>query len=393
MLRPYNTKIMIPERRVLITKFPFRSSLGGVEKHTFEIVEKLEGKGIKFHLLSSCPVMISEFKKRGLPHQRWWLGLAPVNALSKVLFLLSLPLLIVSGLAGLIFARVKYKVDTLYCLTLTEKLVLTPLAAMLGFKVLWFEHLSLEPVISKNVYLFLYKLWSDLAMIVAVSDFVKEELTAIGVKNALVVYHGIDVDKYGRQKSLFSAMADGLSVEYGKKNFTVGYVGRLEKVKGVEYLVMAVAALKEKIPEIDLVIVGEGSEKAQLIWLAEQLGLRGRVKFVGYKDDYIGWLKDFDVFVLPSVKESLGIILLEAMACGCPVVASRVGGVVEVIEHEKTGLLAEPKSSAALAEAIERVYNEKELVVSMKEKALSNVKEKFAQEEMVESYKKIILSS
>ena len=211
------------------------------------------------------------------------------------------------------------------------------------------------------------------------------------MENAPVIYHGIDVEKYVRQKNLFSAMADGLSVEYGKKNFTVGYVGRLEKVKGVEYLVMAVAALKEKIPEIDLVIVGEGSEKAQLIWLAEQLGLRGQVKFVGYKDDYIGWLKDFDVFVLPSVKESLGIILLEAMACGCPVVAAKVGGVVEVVDHEKTGLLAEPKSSAALAEAIERVYKEKELVGAMKGKALSNVKEKFAQEEMVEKYRRLIL--
>ena len=188
-------------------------------------------------------------------------------------------------------------------------------------------------------------------------------------------------------------MADGLSVEYAKKHFTIGYVGRLEKVKGVEYLVMAIAALKEKIPEIDLVVVGEGSEKAQLIWLAEQLGLRGKAKFVGYKDDYIGWLKDFDVFVLPSVKESLGIILLEAMACGCPVVAAKVGGVVEVVEHEKTGLLVEPKSSAALADGIERVYKEKELVGAMKEKALNNVKEKFAQWEMVEAYKKIILSA
>lgn len=384
---------MVPERRVLITKFPFRSSLGGVEKHTFEIVENLEGKGIKFYLLSSCPVMLSEFRKRGIPVQRWWLGLAPVNALSKALFLLSLPLLILSGLAGLIMARVKYKVDTLYCLTLTEKLILTPLAAVLGFKVLWFEHLSIEPVISKNIYLFLYKLWSDLATIIAISDFVKEELTAIGIDRVQVIYHGIDADKYLRQKDLFSAMADGLAAEYGKKNFTVGYVGRLEKVKGVEYLILAIDALKEKISEIDLVVVGEGSEKAQLIWLSEQLKLRGKVKFVGYKDDYIGWLKDFDVFVLPSVKESLGIILLEAMACGCPVVASRVGGVVEVIAHEETGLLVEPKSSAALADGIERVYKGKELVKAMKERALVNVKEKFLQGEMIESYKKTILSS
>ena len=384
---------MIPEKRILITKFPFRSSLGGVEKHTFEIVKNLEGKGIKFHLLSSCPVMLSEFRKRGWSAQRWWLGLAPVNAWSKALFLMSAPFLIISGLVGMVMARIKYKVDTLYCLTLTEKLILTPLAAVLGYRVLWFEHLSIAPVISKNIYLFLYKLWSDLATIVAVSDFVKEELTAIGIENASVIYHGIDIDKYGRQKTLFSAMADGLSVEYGKKNFTVGYVGRLEKVKGVEYLVMAVEALKEKIPEIDLIVVGEGSEKAQLVWLADQLGLRGRAKFVGYKDDYIGWLKDFDVFVLPSVKESLGIILLEAMACGCPVVAARVGGVVEVVEHEKTGLLAEPRSSAALAEAILRVYNEKELVATIREKALISVKEKFLRREMIELYRKLLLTS
>jgi len=140
-------------------------------------------------------------------------------------------------------------------------------------------------------------------------------------------------------------------------------------------------------------VVGEGSEKAQLVWRAEQLNLRGKVKFVGYKDDYIGWLKDFDAFVLPSVKESLGIILLEAMACGCPVVASRVGGVVEVVEHEETGLLVKPKSSAALADGIERVYKEKEMVARMKERALASVKEKFLQGDMVEKYTRTILSA
>jgi glycosyltransferase involved in cell wall biosynthesis len=382
---------MIPEKRILITKFPFRSSLGGVEKHTFEIVENLGGKGIKFYLLSSCPVMLSEFRKRGLPAERWWLGLAPVNALSKTLFLLSSPLLIISGLVGLIMARVKYKVDTLYCLTLTEKLVLTPLAAVLGLKILWFEHLSIDPVISKNIYLFFYKAFSELATVVAVSDFVKEELTAIGVENAPVIHHGIDADKYLRQENLFGAMAQERSTEYGKKHFTVGYVGRLEKVKGIEYLIKAVDLLKEKIPEIDLVVVGEGSQKAELAWLAEQMGLRGKVKFVGYKDDYIGWLKDFGVFVLPSVKESLGIILLEAMACGCPVVAAKVGGVVEVVEHEKNGLLVEPKNPTAIADAVLRIYHDRALADRLKEAAAVKVKQNFSLVEMLSEYQKLLL--
>ena len=178
---------MLPETKILIVKFPFRSRLSGVEKQTFEIVENFEGRGARFFLLSSCPVMLSEFKKRGWPCQRWWLGLAPVNGLTQWLFLASLPFLVVSALAGLIYFKLKFGVEKLYCLTLTEKLVMTPIARLLGCRVLWFEHLSIKPVITENIFRPLYVLFSAMATVVTVSEYVKSELNEISVDDAKVI--------------------------------------------------------------------------------------------------------------------------------------------------------------------------------------------------------------
>jgi glycosyltransferase involved in cell wall biosynthesis len=383
---------MLPETKILIVKFPFRSRLSGVEKQTFEIVENFEGRGARFFLLSSCPVMLSEFKKRGWPCQRWWLGLAPVNGLTQWLFLASLPFLVVSALAGLIYFKLKFGVEKLYCLTLTEKLVMTPIARLLGCRVLWFEHLSIKPVITENIFRPLYVLFSAMATVVTVSEYVKSELNEISVDDAKVIYHGVDFGKYKKQEDIFGSMADAKFAEQEKKNFRIGCVSRLEKLRGLEYLVKAVDLLKEQIPEIDCVIVGEGTERGRLNWLVSQLELQNKVKLVGYKDNFLDWIYDFDIFVLPSLKESLGIILVEAMACGKPVIATAVGGIPEIVENEKSGLLVEPQNPAALAEAIFRLYRDTPLRAQLAVAGREAGQEKFCVTKMFDEYHQILLT-
>ncbi len=382
---------MIPQTKVLITKFPFRSRIGGVEKHTFQIVENLQNQGIDFFLLSSCSVMLSEFRKRGWRAERWWLGLAPVSAGTKLLFLFSLPFLIISAIIALVYYKIAHKVEKLYCLTITEKLIFTPIASLLGYEIIWLEHLSIDPVIAKNIYKVFYKWWSGLVVIVAISQFVRQELENIGIKNVKVIYHGVDPEKYKKQEDLFGAMAERKTIDYDKNNFTIGCVARLEKVKGLEYLVKAVDLIKAEIPEIDCVIVGEGSQRDNLHWLIETLNLQNKIKLVGYKDNFPDWIYNFDVFVLPSLKESLGVLAIEAMACGRPVIATKSGGTVEIIDNEKHGMLVEPGNPRALAEAILWLHKNPDLAVKYAEAAREKVAEKFLLSEMLIEYRKLLI--
>ena len=175
---------MIPEGRILITKFPFHSSLGGIEHHTFNVVKKLSGEGCQFFLLTSCPVMISEFKKRGWSQKSWWFSKPPVNRAGKIVFFFAWPFLVVSAFIALFHYKYKYQVDKLYCLTLGEKLIMTPIAKLLGYKIFWAEYLCVDPLITRNIYRFLYKWWAKYAKVICVSNYVANDLKKIGIKGS-----------------------------------------------------------------------------------------------------------------------------------------------------------------------------------------------------------------
>ena len=125
---------------------------------------------------------------------------------------------------------------------------------------------------------------------------------------------------------------------------------------GVEYLVRAAAELMKSGIKTKLTIVGDGPLRPELEILSQNLGMGDNINFAGYisMDQVPVYLNDFDIFVMPSVGrgETFGVAAVEAMATGLPVVGSRVGGLPEVIDDQKTGLLVEPANVAALAEAL-----------------------------------------
>jgi glycosyltransferase involved in cell wall biosynthesis len=132
----------------------------------------------------------------------------------------------------------------------------------------------------------------------------------------------------------------------------IGAVARLETVKGIDCLLAAMPSILARHPAARLAVVGDGSEATRLRGLAADLGMAGRVSFLGARRDVADLLPGFDAFVLPSRHEGYPMALLEAMAAGCAVVASRVGGVPEAVEDGRSGLLVEPEAPAALARAV-----------------------------------------
>jgi glycogen(starch) synthase len=144
---------------------------------------------------------------------------------------------------------------------------------------------------------------------------------------------------------------------------TLLYAGRLEYEKGVQILLRAVQLLARRLPSVRLRVVGRGTYDVELERLAGRLGLTGRVRFDGWVE--AGRLRELyaatEVVVIPSLYEPFGLVALEAMASGIPVVASDTGGLPELIEAEESGILVPPGDHVALAHALARVLSDGEL--------------------------------
>jgi glycosyltransferase involved in cell wall biosynthesis len=132
----------------------------------------------------------------------------------------------------------------------------------------------------------------------------------------------------------------------------VAVVGRLSPEKGQEYFLEAMTVVATAIPGVAALIVGEGQEEERLRARTDALGLGGVVRFVGYRRDMDTVYPAVDLLVLPSLSEGLPMVALEAMARGIPVVATRVGGVPEVVEDGHSGMLVPSADPRALARAV-----------------------------------------
>ena len=158
---------------------------------------------------------------------------------------------------------------------------------------------------------------------------------------------------------------------------TILVVAHLIPEKGIDILLRGFARLED--PTARLVIVGDGPQQAELRGLAQQLGIDTRTEFVGLRDDVQSCLHAADVFVHPAIwAEAFGWTIAEAMASGCPVVASRTGGIPELIEDGESGLLVEPRDPEGIAAALNRLLASPELRQRLAAAARRRVEERFS---------------
>lgn len=365
------------------------NEINGAVTHTIDTAIALQKQNIPVYIKTACAPFFDEAKRNKLNVSRLRLGTNPDKKFRLSVFILyalyALPRLTIN----LLYYRLIKGVTTLYIISKIDKLIGTPIAQLLGMRVIWIEHALFSSNVN-TVYKKLYTRLSPKIQIITDSNAVKFQLIEDwGVPNNRVktIYPGIDARDYKASQST-------IVTDYTKKlerKFVVGVVCRLSKEKGVEFLIKAIASLTNAIPNIHLVIVGDGSEKEHLQWIVQTKELEKYVSFVGFQKNLKSWYPLFDLFVLPSTKkESFGTVLLEAMYFHVPVIATNLGGLPEIIEDGKTGILIPPADSQAIAQTILQLKDDKDRVQEIAEQAADMVQERFTKERMLEEFYELI---
>jgi glycosyltransferase involved in cell wall biosynthesis len=210
-----------------------------------------------------------------------------------------------------------------------------------------------------------------------------------------IIPMGVDLKMFSSKGS-----SSGIRKKYGIDGKMILFVGRLAEKKGVSYLISALAKIKKSCPDCKLLIVGDGPDKPLLEKQAAEQAPKDSVIFAGSipKEKLPAFYHSADVFVLPSIvaksgdTEGLGVVLLEAIAAGVPVVASNVGGIPDIIIDKKTGLLVEQKSPEEISMAVVSLLRNPQKGESLSGAALEHVRKNYSWEKVSKDFSEIYSS-
>lgn len=227
----------------------------------------------------------------------------------------------------------------------------------------------------------LVKVFKNANMIITVSGKLKRIAEAeIGfLEKIRVINNGINKNRI-EQISLLAQNTNNCGV----KEKIILSVSNLIKTKGIDFNLLALARLLPQYPSVKYRVIGDGPEKGYLLELSKKLGIMRNVEFVGKQpnDEVIKHMCNADIFSLPSWSEGFGIVYLEAMACGKPVIACRGEGIEDVIEDGETGFLVNPRDVDSLAEVLEFLLNNPQKARDVGEKARKHVMENYTWEKV-----------
>ena len=246
------------------------------------------------------------------------------------------------------------------------------------------------PKWKKKIYFWFEKIsakWKDIIINNAESD--RKQAIKSGIKpreRIITIYNGIDVNNL----DFFAKQEAGIILNI-QPSFIIGTIANLYPSKGLKYLVEAANLAKYKLQntEYKFVVIGEGRERKKLENLIKKYNLENNFFLVGAIPGAYKYLRAFDIFVLPSLKEGFPWVILEAMAAQVPIIATKVGAISEIIDDGKNGILVEPADFDGLAKAILRLAEDKSLQERLSMEARKTVEARFGLDKMVSEVEKL----
>lgn len=221
---------------------------------------------------------------------------------------------------------------------------------------------------------------------IAISSTTFKEGTSLPFvrRKITLIKNGVDAIDFLPRNAARTHFGERANITLNSDTILIGTIAELHKNKGLPHAIKACAMLIKSHPNIRYLIVGEGEERVALSRQIEQHHLQNHVFLLGFINNATRSLKAFDCFLLPSEKEGLPYVLLEAGLAKLPVIATNVGSIPDLIEHAKTGLLVPPKNSLALAHALSTLLKNTKLRAHVSENLHKKVLQNFSLEKMCE---------
>jgi glycosyltransferase involved in cell wall biosynthesis len=230
--------------------------------------------------------------------------------------------------------------------------------------------------------------------LIAVSPEVRDDLVELGVaprERFVVIRLGIELDeRVAAERNGRGESRRYLGIPEGR--FAVGWIGRMTAVKRTDDVLIAFKSLREGGVDAVLCMVGDGPDRPQLERRAHELGLARHILFLGYQEDVAPFYAAFDTLILPSGNEGTPVSVIEALAAELPVVATRVGGVPDVVRDGEEGFLVEPGATDALAERLGRLARDPALRERMGKQGRARVLPRYAVERLVDDVDRLYRS-
>jgi glycosyltransferase involved in cell wall biosynthesis len=344
---------------------------GGVERHVLEALSGLEAQGVSTLLvLFHDGKLAAEARKQGiepivLPGCNWSLP-ATARQLARILERRQVRIVHVHGYKATVFSALARHWFP-FAMVKTEH----------GLP----ETLAGRPIntLRDRVYHLLDRVATRMAG--ATVCYVTMELQAhyrrthLGLKVKVIPNGVANIDRHRLQRP----------PEFHEDWLNLAIVGRLDTVKG-HHLAIEAAAMPGISPDLHLHIIGTGPCEADLRALAKDRGIADRVHFLGFRRNVYDYIAHSHALLMPSLHEGLPYTLLEALALGTPIIATRVGGLAEVMEHEVNALLVRPRDAKALAEAILRLHQDRDLCLRLSAEGRRLQQEKYSLKTMTERY-------
>ena len=212
---------------------------------------------------------------------------------------------------------------------------------------------------------------------ICVSDAVRRDLAWLPFVKLTVIRHGLDEPEFLSRAAARKALLPGVEGTW------LGMLAELHPSKRVEDAIDALAELKDTHPELRLVVMGDGELRGWLEKRAEHYGLQDRVHLLGFVSDAPKYLKAFDIFLMISRTEALGLALIEAGYAGLPVLAARAGGIPEVVRHKRTGVLIPRENPHTLARALRLFLEDTDAMKKYGAALAHDTKARFSKEGMI----------
>ncbi|MDO8668168.1 MAG: glycosyltransferase family 4 protein [bacterium] len=349
------------------------------------VFKELEQKKVFFKLWSSKAALINQFKQNHWSAKKIFLGPDLKNRPNLLLFCASLLFIQLKFLISLIGLKIKNQADFIICLNFNEKIIITGPAKLLGIKVFWLESPDLNyRQINKFIFR-LYKINHRFAEIIAFNNYAKLQLAGLGCDENKIktIPPGAKLSQY--QENIFNKLASLSQANFHRKYFTVGVIAALDQKQKIEAIFQAIKNCLPVIPNIQLIIIGEGQERKSLSWLAKKMAIENLVWLVGEQEQLKKWLHSFDIFLATGDSLKLDDYgnILEAMASGLPILAPRNIGLEDLILENKTGSLIESNNSELLARQIIKLHQDKKLRAYLGKNGRERANQFFTLEKMV----------